>query len=317
MIADEAERHLRASRQPRLTVELALLKMASLAPAADLQHLLDQLGRLEAEGPREGPRTEDREQKTAAPGASLPEPPPAPRRAAPPPAAEAEPPPPDPAEARPRSGGEPGPDADDGGGEPAFSPEPPRRPAGTAPAPEPAPPTSGPAYPGLFSAPALARRRPAGDGADASATLAVAPPGGAEEAPPHVEPPLQDEFSISVARVREVWPKLVARVKAERVHVGALLQLAEPQRAVKGAVEVAVPDAFGRALLESEAEAFRAPLGALLGEAAPSLRFVVRTPEAGETAADEDPFERLKRLRQEHPVFRTLFERFGAEIVWT
>jgi hypothetical protein len=109
----------------------------------------------------------------------------------------------------------------------------------------------------------------------------------------------------------------VARVKAERVHVGALLQLAEPQRAVRGALEVAVPDEFGRGLLESEAAGFQQALGALLGEGAPALRFVVRAAEAGETAAEEDPFERLKRLRQEHPVFRALFERFGAEIVWT
>src|SRR5690606_32901343 len=47
MIVDEAERHLRASRQPRLTTELALLKMASLTPAADLQRLLEKLERLE------------------------------------------------------------------------------------------------------------------------------------------------------------------------------------------------------------------------------------------------------------------------------
>src|SRR5690606_37406880 len=50
MIVDEAERHLKASRQPRLTTELALLRMASLAPAADLQRLLDKLERLEKGG---------------------------------------------------------------------------------------------------------------------------------------------------------------------------------------------------------------------------------------------------------------------------
>ena len=117
--------------------------------------------------------------------------------------------------------------------------------------------------------------------------------------------------------MREAWPRLVARVKADRVHVGSLLQLAEPQRAVRGAVEVAVPDDFGRTLLESEAERVGAALGEVLGERPPVLRFVVRAPEAAETAVEVDPFERLKRLRQEHPVFRALFEQFGAEIVWT
>ena len=308
MIVDEAERHLKASRQPRLTTELALLKMASLAPAADLQRLLDKLEQLEDGGQRavDGEqRTTDHGPRTTAasepPAASAPRPSPPPASEATPKAA---PPPPD----------EPGSDSDDGGGEPAFSPEPPRRPSGAAPAPQPAPSApGGPAVPGLFPAPALRPRRPGpaeGDGADASAALTVAPP------PPEAPAPA-DEFAISVARVRAVWPQLVARVKAERVHVGALLQLAEPQRAVRGALEVAVPDEFGRGLLESEAAGFQQALGALLGEGAPALRFVVRAAEAGETAAEEDPFERLKRLRQEHPVFRALFERFGAEIVWT
>ncbi len=126
-----------------------------------------------------------------------------------------------------------------------------------------------------------------------------------------------DDFGVPLTRVRELWPRLVAAVKAERVHVGSLLQLAAPHRAAKGAVEVRVPDDFGRSLLESEAPAIAAALGALLGEAPPALRFVVARPEAGgETAAEVDPFERLKQLRQEHPVFRALFEKFGAEIVW-
>ena len=151
---------------------------------------------------------------------------------------------------------------------------------------------------------------PAGDGAAGLPT--PAPP--VEAAPPPRE---ADDFSLPVARVREAWPRLVEHVKADRVHVGSLLQLAEPQRAARGAVEVGVPDDFGRTLLESEAERVRAALAEVLGAPAPALRFVVRTAAEVETAAEVDPFERLKQLRQEHPVFRALFERFGAEIVWT
>jgi len=47
MIADEAVEALRTSAQPRLTVELALLRMASLEKAADLQRLLAHLDALE------------------------------------------------------------------------------------------------------------------------------------------------------------------------------------------------------------------------------------------------------------------------------
>ena len=48
MLTEEAAGALRESRQPRLTLELVLLKMASLEKAADLQRLLGHLQRLEA-----------------------------------------------------------------------------------------------------------------------------------------------------------------------------------------------------------------------------------------------------------------------------
>ncbi|MEM7787109.1 MAG: DNA polymerase III subunit gamma/tau [Bacteroidota bacterium] len=47
MLADGAASDLRESRQPRLTLELALLKMASLAPSADLDRLIARLDGLE------------------------------------------------------------------------------------------------------------------------------------------------------------------------------------------------------------------------------------------------------------------------------
>ncbi|WP_095512225.1 DNA polymerase III subunit gamma/tau, partial [Rubrivirga marina] len=47
MLAEQAATDLRESRQPRLTLELALLKMASLEKAADLTRLLDRLAALE------------------------------------------------------------------------------------------------------------------------------------------------------------------------------------------------------------------------------------------------------------------------------
>jgi hypothetical protein len=67
---------------------------------------------------------------------------------------------------------------------------------------------------------------------------------------------------------------------------------------------------------DDHATALRDVLAGVLGEDAPPVRYVVAPEDAGETAAPSDPFERLKQLRQEHPVVRALFERFGAEIVW-
>ncbi|MDX1529941.1 MAG: DNA polymerase III subunit gamma/tau [Rhodothermales bacterium] len=48
MVVDEAEREIKASPQPRLKLELALLKLAHLEPVADLQALIGKLERLEA-----------------------------------------------------------------------------------------------------------------------------------------------------------------------------------------------------------------------------------------------------------------------------
>ena len=48
LLADEAAADLRESRQPRLTLELALLKMASLESALDLGRLIDRIDGLEA-----------------------------------------------------------------------------------------------------------------------------------------------------------------------------------------------------------------------------------------------------------------------------
>ena len=87
-------------------------------------------------------------------------------------------------------------------------------------------------------------------------------------------------------------------------------------RVHNGAVEVALADALAVAVAAEHAGEVQAALGALLGEAAPPLRFVPATGAGREPAAAADPFERLKAMRQEHPVVRALFDRFGAEIVW-
>ncbi|MEM8557552.1 MAG: hypothetical protein AAGG50_06995, partial [Bacteroidota bacterium] len=175
-----------------------------------------------------------------------------------------------------------------------------------------------PLFPGLFDPPALPRSSASlgGDGSAAtgdSADVAIAVP---------TDLPGADDFGVSLGRVEAAWPGLHARVKAERVHIGALLTSAQPHRVHRGAVEVAVPDQFTCDLLTSETARLTAHLAAELGtearaEDTPALRFVVAAPEAlPETPASADPFEAFKHLRQTHPVVRLLFERFGAEIVY-
>ncbi|MEL6443639.1 MAG: DNA polymerase III subunit gamma/tau [Bacteroidota bacterium] len=217
---------------------------------------------------------------------------------------------------------------------PAVAPSPPAPPSSPVPSsspvtPAPAasdeadephrPPVGGdatPLFPGLFDPPALNRppsslggdgSRAMGDGAD----VAIAVP---------ADLPGADDFGVSLGRVQSAWGGLHARVKADRVHIAALLSNAQPQRVHRGAVEVVVADDFTRTLLTSETDRLAVHLAAELGtdaDGTPALRFVVAAPEAlPETAAAADPFEAFKRLRQSHPVVRLLFERFGAEIVY-
>jgi hypothetical protein len=99
--------------------------------------------------------------------------------------------------------------------------------------------------------------------------------------------------------------------------VAGVLAHVEPVGVEHGTVQIAVPTTFVQQLLRSEQATFTEALTDAMGEEPPPLAFVVRTPDADETAAPTDPFERIKQLRHEHPVIRAIFEQFGGEIVWT
>ncbi len=303
MLVEEAAQNIKASHQPRLTVELAMLKMASLETASDLEQLIGKLSALEA--------TLAKEERPSSPSigpSATAEPRPSYTSTA---SAQGEKPTPskhDPTEPPPGTD----PDRDESGGEPfAFSPEPPRPPSGKPEVPQPL--RSAPAHAGFFGAPALkVARDPSGDGSGGpEAALAVS--GHLAVAPAAIA---VDDLDIPFGRIKTLWPELVASIKADRIHVGTLLQSAEPKRVVRGRIEVAVPDKFSCTLLESEAVKFAAAMSELLGEKAPPLLFVVDATASGESTREVDPFERFKQLRHENPVIQALFEKFGAEIVW-
>ncbi|MCH7638324.1 MAG: DNA polymerase III subunit gamma/tau [Bacteroidetes bacterium] len=308
MMVEEAARNIKASRQPRLAVELALLKMASLETAADLEELIGKLSALEAM-PANGDRPTQASpsvtpQTTAEPSVNY-----EPEKQE------------KPTQELPRTEPDVAPDDESENEPPAFSPEPPRALAANSPAPQPASAASAPAHSGLFGAPALQVRRnssgdssgdPSGDGSDGpEAVLAVA--GDVAVAEAHAA---TADLDVPLGRIKALWPDLVQTIKADRIHVGTLLQQAEPKRVVRGSIEVTVPDKFSCTLLESEAAKFASALSGLLEEKSPPLRFVVDASPGREPARDVDPFERFKQLRHENPVIQALFEKFGAEIVW-
>jgi DNA polymerase-3 subunit gamma/tau len=289
MVADDAAQALREGRSPRLTLELALMRMASLTPVADLERLIARL-----EAMQTGPTTaRAQEPAPSAPSPVRIEAPPAPGdtdRPAQPPMA-----------------------ADDDGGLPVFPTDPPPKhrpsggaepPAGTTPPPSEAEETAR----DLFGTPALKRR----NGGDAPAGLAeVTVEDGVEdlhEAAFEVAP----APSLPLGLIRDAWVRVVARVNRDHLGIAAILENSEAVAEQRGTVEIAAPDAFSRDTLDRSIELIRAAIAAELGTSSPPLRFSVAT-RSGETVRLTDPFERLRTLSQEHPVFRVLTEKFGAE----
>lgn len=301
MMIEEAASSMRRSRQPRLSVELALLKMASLEPAENLEKLLAKLN--EADFSSAATITSEPKPTYSADPQPPKKPEPAPQAQSPPP--DIEPPHFD--------------DVDLSETRSTSEVDTPSTPTESEAEPVAPPAISGPAHGGLFSGPALTKikKRPndptqasfsSGDG---SATVAEH-----ELVETQTSEQGQGDFALPFGKIKSLWGDLVEAMKTDRVHVGSLLAQASPHRVARGAVEIAVPDAFSKKLLESELTSFTAALTTLLEAEPPPLKFVVHQDESGEQKVEVDPYERLKQLRHEHPVFQALFEKFGAEIVW-
>ena len=113
-----------------------------------------------------------------------------------------------------------------------------------------------------------------------------------------------------------MWPQFVARVRAERgPRLFSMIASAKPVRVHRGALEIGLPNSFSQGQLATETDFLSDALSDLVGSPTP-LRFVVARGERAETAPPDDPFEKLKELRQTDPVVRALFDKLGAEIVW-
>ena len=124
----------------------------------------------------------------------------------------------------------------------------------------------------------------------------------------------------NVAPLLHVWDDLVTRVTEDRIHVGSLLKHSRPEDLSGDTAVVAVPDDFHQRLLTHQQDYLVAQINPLIKEPIRSMHFVIRddldAPTTGETASDFDPYEYMKRKRQENPVIRAIFDQFGGELVW-
>jgi hypothetical protein len=74
-------------------------------------------------------------------------------------------------------------------------------------------------------------------------------------------------------------------------------------------------------MLNSEQEYLQGHLSDLMSDADQlPLKFMVSKAVDTKTStlqeAEPDPFERIKRLRQDNEIIRALFDQFGGELVW-
>ena len=120
--------------------------------------------------------------------------------------------------------------------------------------------------------------------------------------------------------IESLWLKYVSTIKSIRIHVGSLLQHAAPVDVRQKSVIVAVPDDFHRRLLDNQHDFLLKHLNSASETKYRKIEFVVREiapVEGTETKSNDfDPYEYMKRKRQESPIVKAIFEDFGGELVW-
>ncbi|MBT8399970.1 MAG: DNA polymerase III subunit gamma/tau [Rhodothermia bacterium] len=172
--------------------------------------------------------------------------------------------------------------------------------------------------PDLFGPPALSRRSK--NNGDSAGTIegSAARSAVREEAALNAPNGNGSDENQGPASVTD-WLPFVKAVKAERIHVGSLLQHTAPSALEASHMVIDVPDDFHKRLLENQQDFLLQHARRLISDSISTLRFVVRTavrPPEGETAEDFDPYEYMKEKRQSNPVIRAIFDEFGGELVW-
>ena len=282
---------LRNSRQPRLALEMALLRMASLPDAVDMRRALASLDRIEkaAAAGNVTFSVAAKESRTSSPEpAAQPAPQPA-REPAPKPA-------PKPAPEPPRSYPEPSRQAPEPKATPAPALDSPRR-------------SSSETETSMFQpAPAIKRRRPPEE------------PSAAVQSSDDVDVlELEPEATDALTTLVKAWTRVVAEVLGTEKQLGSIMSHTKVTAFHDRTITLAVPDDFhARTLLQDKAR-----LAHRLTEEADihvdTISFDVRPTTSDEHVTvdpEQDARQFLDQKCEENPAVRALVERFGGEIVW-
>ncbi|MFT4604713.1 MAG: DNA polymerase-3 subunit gamma/tau [Rhodothermales bacterium] len=321
---------LRTARQPRLRLELALIKMATLPSTSDLRAALSQIQELAAA-----------EASNPAPKTPVQAPVPAPRQAQP---AAMPKPSPAVATAPPRTAPPVGTSAPPRSAPPVVASEPPLTPppAGTKPAapvketaaqdlPVPSPPTpparptpSVPAPAPRLSPPALTAPTTGFGTSDIFGKPALGKPARKPNAPDQQASAASDtEVAVMEPPSRgdsiEDWETVVEAVTASRIHLGALLSHADAEIRELSTVTLVVPDEFHARVLQEARDEIVEGLASIGRPEVQQIDFEINgtiRQESDVASMDVDPQQALNKICEDYPAMRLLMERFGGEIVW-
>lgn len=318
---------LRTSRQPRLTLEMGLLRMSSLPDAVDVKAALDTLDRLEkmattgevkiieervvrkqVQSLPETPSVTGTSPSAATP-LSAPVSAPAPRAAQ--------------SAAKPADHEDPADDPPASEDVPTTAAPPPSPPHPAEPTPVPTPSPSGdpsPVHqpdpgPSLFGeAPAIRKPRPRKE--EPSNVLV-------QDEDVLVMEPEEDESLISTpAELQEfqrVWDEIVEEVMAKEKQLGSFLRHARLTAFEAKTLLVSVPDEFHAKALRNERAKLAHRLTEGTNQHVERIGFKVEAPSNSDPDLADDELnakETLEMLCEENPAVRALVERFGGEIVW-
>ncbi len=127
--------------------------------------------------------------------------------------------------------------------------------------------------------------------------------------------------SDELNEVLKVWDEFLGHVKLDRIHVSALLQHARPVQLQDENLVFSVPDDFHKRMLTNQEDFLLDNLCNFVMVPVERISFVIDITgstemKEQETAPEVDPYEYMQKKRSESPIIRAIFDEFGGEMVW-
>ena len=121
--------------------------------------------------------------------------------------------------------------------------------------------------------------------------------------------------------IKGSWDAYSSKVKQDKIHVSALLQHTAPLDIRDATLVLSVPDEFHKRMLGSQSDYLLTVLKEFVDLDVSRISFVIDLAKAEEKAAAEtakeiDPYEYMQKKRKDNPVIKAIFDEFGGEMVW-